>query len=80
MVVASSGALDSAPAVTTELTVCRGLEAPGAGLLICSAWGKSVLAVLGLPGLCLSRGRSDPGLCPQCPVLPARQPLLRSRH
>ena len=36
----------------------------GAGPLICSARGRSVLAVLGPPGLCLSRGRRDPGLCP----------------
>ena len=55
MAVASSGALDSAPTVTRELSVCRGLDAPGAGPLICSAWGRSVLAVLCLPGLCLSQ-------------------------
>ncbi|CAD7682271.1 unnamed protein product [Nyctereutes procyonoides] len=36
----------------------------GAGPLICSARGRSVLAVLGPPGLCLVRGRPDPGLCP----------------
>ncbi|CAD7676243.1 unnamed protein product [Nyctereutes procyonoides] len=34
----------------------------GAGPLICSARGRSVLAVSGPPGLCLSRGRPDPGL------------------
>ena len=33
-------------------------------MLICSALGRSILAVLGPPGLCLSRGRPDPGLCP----------------
>ena len=33
-------------------------------MLICSALGRSVLAVLGSPGLSLSRGRSNPGLCP----------------
>ena len=43
MVEASSPALDSAPAVTTELSVYRGLDAPGTGPLICSAWGRSVL-------------------------------------
>ena len=64
MAAASSGALDSAHAVTMELSACRGLEAPEAGLLICSAWGRSVLAVLGAPRLCLSGGRPDPGLCP----------------
>ncbi|CAD7670579.1 unnamed protein product [Nyctereutes procyonoides] len=40
------------------------LRCSGAGPLICSARGRSVLAVLGPPGLCLSRGRPDPGLCP----------------
>ena len=64
MSAASSGALDSAPAVTTELSVCRGQDAPGAGPLICSALGRSVLVVLGPPGLCLSRGRPNPGMCP----------------
>ena len=64
VVAASSGALESAPAVTMELSVCRGLDALGAGPLICSARGRSVLAVLGPPGLCLSRGEVDPGLCP----------------
>ncbi|CAD7690701.1 unnamed protein product [Nyctereutes procyonoides] len=47
----------------SEITLrLLGLEAPGAGPLICSARGRSVLAVLGPPGLCLSRGRPDPGL------------------
>ena len=54
---ASSPALDLAPAVTKELSVCRVLDAPGAGPLICSPQvpgGRSVLAVLGPPGLCVS--------------------------
>ena len=81
--VASSGALDSAPAGTTELSVFRGLDAPGAGPLICSARGRSVLAVLGPPGLCLSRGEAGSwavsrALCSRaCAVgfaLPAAQP------
>ena len=55
---ASSRALESAPAVTTELSVCRGLDALGEGPLICSAWGRRVLAVLCPPGLCLSRGEA----------------------
>ena len=38
MAVASSGALESTPAVAMELSVCRVLEAPGAGPLIYSAW------------------------------------------
>ena len=38
VVVASSGALDSAPTVTMELSGCRGLDAPGAGTLICSSF------------------------------------------
>ena len=62
MAAASSGALDSAPAGTPELSAGPG--GSGAGRLICSARGRSVLAVLGPPGLCLSRGRPDPGLCP----------------
>ena len=53
---ATSPALDLAPAVTMELSVCRGLDAPGAGPLICSAWGRSVFVVLCSPGFCLSRG------------------------
>ena len=69
MTEASSGALDSAPAVNTELSACKGLDAPVAGPLIFSALSRSVLAVLGPPGLCLSRGRPNPGLCPG-PVLP----------
>ena len=48
----------------------------GAGPLICSARGRSVLAVLGPPGLCLSRGRPDPGLCPG--TLCSRSVLLDS--
>ena len=56
----SSGNLDSAPAGTPS----AGPGGSGAGPLICSAPGRSVLAVLGPPGLCLSRGRRDPGLCP----------------
>ena len=64
----------SAPTVTTELSVCRGLEAPGAGPLIFSARGRSVLAVLGPPGLCLSRGEAtswavSPAPCAPGPVL-----------
>ena len=61
----------------------QGLEAPGGAADLLS-WGRSVLAVLGPPGLCLSRGRRDPGLCPgalcsgACAVgfaLPPRSPL-----
>ena len=84
---ASSGALDSAPAVTTELSVCRGLDAPGAGLLIYSAWGRSVLAVLCPPGFCLSWGERRilgcvpgamcSGACAVGFALSAAQPLLR---
>ena len=55
MAEASSGDLDSAPAVTTEVSACRGLDAPGLGPLIGSAWDRSVLAALGPPGFCLSR-------------------------
>ena len=55
----SSGNLDSAP----ELSVCRAWRLLGGAADLLS-WGRSVLAVLGPPGLCLSRGRRDPGLCP----------------
>ena len=58
MAAASSRALNSAPAVNTELSVCRGLDALGAGPLICPALGRRVLAVLGPPGLCLSQGEA----------------------
>ena len=34
------------------------------GPLICSALGRSILVVLGPLGLCLSRGRPNPGMCP----------------
>ena len=82
---ASSGNLYSAPAVTREQSICRAWRLR-VGPLICSALGRSVLAVLGPPGLCLSRGRPNPGLCPgalcsgACAVgfsLPATQPPLR---
>ena len=56
MEAASSGALDSAPAVTTEISVCRGLDAQlgaGASLLSWALWASAC------PG-----GRPDPGLCP----------------
>ena len=56
MSLASSGTLGSAPAVTKELSVGRGLDAPGAGPLICSAWDRSLLTVLGPSFLCLSQG------------------------
>ena len=54
MVVTSSAALNSASALTTVLSLCRGLDSLEAGPLICSARVRSVLAVLGPPGLCLS--------------------------
>ena len=68
---ASSRALDSAPTLTMELSVCRGLDAPGAGPLICSAGaGASLLSWALLPSACPGRERPDPGLCPRRPVLP----------
>ena len=68
MVAASSGALESAPAVTTELSVCRAWRLQG-GTLICSARGRSVLAVLGPPSLCLSRGEAGSWAVSRRPVL-----------
>ena len=44
-------------------SVCRAWRLRGGAADLLS-WGRSVLAVLGPPGLCLSRGRLDPGLCP----------------
>ena len=58
MAAVSSPALESAPTVTMELSICRGLDDLGAGPLICSAWGRIILADLGPPGLCLSQGEA----------------------
>ena len=64
-------------------SVCRAWRLRGGAADLLS-WGRSVLAVLGPPGLCLSRGRPDPGLCPgalcsgACAggfALPPRSPL-----
>ena len=44
-------------------SVCRAWRLRGGAADVLS-WGRSVLAVLGPPGLCLSWGRRDPGLCP----------------
>ena len=64
-------------------SVCRAWRLRGGAADLLS-WGRSVLAVLGPPGLCLSWGRRDPGLCPgalcseACAVgfaLPPRSPL-----
>ena len=72
----SSGILYSAPAVTREQSNA-GPGGSGAGPLICSALDRSVLGVLGPLGLCLYRGRPNPGLCPvPCAPGPA---LLDSR-
>ena len=74
----------STPTVIPEQSICRAWG-PGVGLLICGALGRSILIVLGPPGLCLSRGRPNPGLCPSalfsgaCAVgfsFPAVQPPL----
>ena len=78
MVAASSGALDSAPAVAFKLSVCRGLDGPGVGLLICSARGRSVLAVLCPPGLCLSQGEVGSWAVSLVPCAPGPA-LLESR-
>ena len=75
---ASSPALDSAPAVTKELSVCRGQDAPGSGPLICSARAGASLWSCGLlASLCAGR-RLDPGLYPQCPVLPGLRCWIRA--
>ena len=51
-----------------ELSLCRTLGAK-AGTLICSALGRSVLAVVGLPGLCLSQGEAKSWAVSWHPVL-----------
>ena len=60
LVAASSPALESASTVTTELSVCRGLDAPGAGVTDLHSsgppGGRSILAVLCPPGFCLFGG------------------------
>ena len=76
--VASSPALESAPAVATELLVCRGLDAPGAGPLICTVWGiqrqeRPCCPVSSRP-LSVPRGVPDPGLCSPAPWAP--RPVL----
>ena len=84
---ASSRALESAPAVTPELSVYRGLDAPGAGPLICSARGHLVAGVSLLSWALLASacpgGKPDIGLCPRRPGLPGpvlleMRPWLRS--
>ena len=60
----AAAALETWIQLPQELLPSAGPGGSGAGPLICSAPGRSVLAVLGPPGLCLSRGRPDPGLCP----------------
>ena len=53
-----------------ELLCLQDLEALGAWPLICSAWGRSVLAVLGPPGLCLSRGEARSWAVSTAPCTP----------
>ena len=64
----SSGNLDSAPAGTPELSVCRAWRLRGGAADLLS-WGRSVLAVLGPPGLCLSRGEAGSWAVSRRPVL-----------
>ena len=72
VVVASSGALDSAPAVTMESQSARAWMLQGWVYLQSSGppGSRSILAVLCPPGLCLSRGeRRILGCVPRCPGL-----------
>ena len=64
------------PRSSSRALCLQGLEAPGGAADLLS-WGRSVLAVLGPPGLCLSRGRPDPG-CVPAPCAPGPA-LLDSR-
>ena len=74
MAVASSPALESAPAVTTATPSLQGTGCSGAGPLTCSAWGPqrqvSSLSCLSPPASACPGCRPDPGLCPRCPGLP----------
>ena len=78
MVAASFGDLDLAPAVTMELPVCRGLDALGARLLICSAQGRTAVGVSllswAIPASACSGGSArswavSPAPCPPGPAL-----------
>ena len=57
------------PKLTPGLSICRAWGLRG-GSLICSAPGRSVLAVLGPPGLCLSPGEVGSWAVSRRPVLP----------
>ena len=71
MAAASSGALESAPAVTTELSVCRGLDAPGVGATDLLSLGQECPCSPGPSRLLpVPWGALDLGLSPQHPVLP----------
>ena len=83
----------SAPTVTPEQSICRAWRLQGEAADLLSSWQErhccpgpsGPLPVLGPPGLCLSWGRPNPGLCHgalcsgACAVgfsLPAMQPPL----
>ena len=61
----SSGNLDSAPAGTPS----AGPGGSGGGAADLLTWGRSVLAVLGPPGLCLSQGEAGSWAVSRHPVL-----------
>ena len=70
MAAASSGALESAPAVTTELSICRGLDAPGAWPLSAQFGAGASFPSWALLASACPWGRPDPGMFPWRPVLP----------
>ena len=70
VVAASSPALQSAPAVTWELSVCRGLETPGRGHSSAQLVAGASLLSLALAASTCQRRRPDTGLCPRRPGLP----------
>ena len=83
--VASSGNVYSAPTVTPEQSICRAWRLWGGAADLLSS-GQERPCCPGPPGLFLSRGRLNPGLCPgalcsrACPVgfsLPAAKPPHR---
>ena len=69
---ASSGALDSAPALTMESQSARAWMLQGGADLQSSGppGGRSILAVLGPPASACPVGSTDPGLCPPVPWAP----------
>ena len=65
----SSGTLESAPAVAPGLSVCRAWGLPGGAADLLSSGQERPCCPGPSQPLPVPGGRSDPGLCPWCPVL-----------